>query len=74
MTFYEWLIRLKNNDTPTGDLAVDALQSSDFPKQSTDEAEILSYLRNKKAHPEAIKTFKSAWSRYQRYLRTHPDA
>lgn len=71
MTFYEWLIRLKYSDTPTGDLANDAIQSGDFPKQSTNEAEILSYLRNKNAHPDAIKTFKSAWSHYQRYLRTH---
>jgi len=70
MDFVEWISRLKNRDTPTGDLASDILSDKNFPRNA-DKETILSYLRSCNACDGAISAFKSAWRSYQSYLKKH---
>lgn len=72
MTFYEWISRLKDKDTPTGDLAKDILYDRNFPKDATiDEAE--AYIRRNAKHPGAVKAFKVARQSYLRYQKNHTE-
>lgn len=71
MRFIEWIARLKDNLSPTGDLARDILADKTFPK-SNDKAVIKDYLQNNGACDGAMSAFNSAWKSYQAYMRTHP--
>ncbi len=74
MTFKEWIVRHKDEDTPLGDLAYDVSRDRDFPEENTKEA-ILDHLNGFTAHacPEAIDEFKRAWASYQSYMKRHSD-
>lgn len=62
--FKEWIGQFRKEDSPLGDLAHDIHFDSRFPSKSTDEKEILEYLKMRGAIPEAIQTFKNAWKKY----------
>lgn len=70
MTFYEWISRLKDKDTPTGDLAGDILRDRNFPKDAAID-EVEAYIRRKATHPDVVKAFKVARQSYLRYQKNH---
>lgn len=72
MTFYEWIIRLQNRDTPTGDLAYDIAHDSSFPKSGSLE-EVEAYLQRKATCHDVIVTFKTAKRSYLRYIKDHSE-
>lgn len=74
MTFKEWLIRHKGEDSPLGDLAEDVALDKDFPSDNSKEA-ILDHLTGANVHAcrEAIETFKRAWSSYRAYEKKHSE-
>lgn len=72
MNFYEWIIRLKDKDSPTGDLAYDIWRDKNFPKTST-KSEIIEYLDSKRVHEDVIDAFNVAWNSYQNYLKNHQE-
>lgn len=73
LTFYEWAIRLKNRDTPTGDLAKDMLRDKDAATVDNTLEAFDAHLRRQNACREAHETLRAAWRSYQAYLRRHPE-
>lgn len=71
MTFYDWIIRLKNHDTPTGDLARDFLRDQESSKVSNTLEAYTDYLHSQGACRQAVEALKTAWRSYQHYLKTH---
>ena len=72
MTFYEWISRLKDKDTPTGDLAADILSDRNFPKDAAID-EVEAYICHKATHPDVVKAFKAARQSYLRYQKNHTE-
>lgn len=74
MTFKEWVLRHKGKNTPLGDLADDVARDKTFPEENTKEA-ILVHLTGPtiSACPEAIDTFKRAWTSYRAYVKKHSE-
>lgn len=66
MTFYEFLKSVKDEDTPVGDLARDALGDNTFPKTADRKNTIRNYLDRWHACAGAYDALDSAWRRYRR--------
>lgn len=74
MTFKEWVLRHEGKNSPLGDLASDVSRDETFPEENTREA-ILNHLTDPaiNACPEAVDTFKRAWSSYRAYEKKHSE-
>ena len=74
MTFKEWVIRHKGEESPLGDLADDISRDRNFPEENTKEA-IMLHLTSVAVHacPEAVEEFKHAWVSYQAHMKHHSD-
>lgn len=73
MTFYEWAIRLKNRDTPTGDLARDLLRDKEAASVANTLEAHLFHIRRHTANLDVERALRAAWRSYQAYLRKHPE-
>lgn len=73
MNFCEWILRLNNRNTPTGDLARDIEQDQAIQGVPNSKKDLLSYLESMGASDGAIAAFKSAWTSYLAYCRRHPE-
>lgn len=78
MTFWDFMEGVRNEDSPVGDLANDAIGDEKFPWQEAErengKAEIFNYLRynlryKANACQEVVQS-RTAWSRYLRAVRT----
>jgi uncharacterized protein YozE (UPF0346 family) len=65
-TFYEWLLKQKNQSSPIGTLAVDAARDAAFPKDVASLEALLTYLKGKQAPGVKIATARVAWQTYAR--------
>lgn len=72
MTFYDWIIRLQNRDTPTGDLAQDIFHDTSFPETASLE-EIEQYIRSRAKSEKVLDAFKTAKRSYLKYCKDHPE-
>ncbi len=71
MNFRDFLKSIKDEDSPSGDFASDALQDKNLPwgkaKREGGKVAISEYLRwEANACPAAIQAFDTAWRRYLR--------
>jgi hypothetical protein len=69
MKFKDYLKSIKNEDTPEGDFAQDALRDRNFPWKEAEKeggkVAIFNYLHYPaNACPEAIQAFRVVWGRY----------
>jgi len=75
MTFYTYLMKYKNEDSPKGDLAQDVHSDGDNRvfKNSNFKAKNLmrSYLVSRGACSECLSTFDECYEEYQEYVRGH---
>jgi len=62
--FYTWLRGYSGNNTPMGDFARDVIGDNYFPKVNNFDI-IHNYLVSKKACPEAIKIFMTAYIKWE---------
>ena len=69
MTFYQYLSTLKDEDSPAGDLARDALRDDTFPKEADTRGQIRDHLFSCRACSGAYDALDSAWRRYKAELR-----
>ena len=69
MTFYQYLATLKDEDSPAGDLARDALRDDTFPREADTRGQIRDHLFSCRACPGAYDALDSAWRRYKAKLR-----
>ena len=69
MTFYQYLSTLKDEDSPAGDLARDALIDDIFPKEADTRGQIRDHLFSCRACSCAYDALDSAWRRYKAELR-----
>lgn len=65
-TFYEWLAKQKNQSSPLGKLATDALRDVTFPKDVANLDDLLAYLKSKQAPGVKVATARVAWQTYAR--------
>jgi uncharacterized protein YozE (UPF0346 family) len=65
-TFYEWLAKQKNQSTPLGRLATDALRDVTFPKDVASLEALLEYFKSKQAPGVKVATARVAWQTYAR--------
>lgn len=65
-TFYEWLAKQKNQSSPLGSLATDALRDVTFPKDVATLDDLLAYLKSKQAPGVKVATARVAWQTYAR--------
>ncbi|PPA70180.1 YozE family protein [Jeotgalibacillus proteolyticus] len=73
MGFKEWIVRYKDRNSRRGDLAYDIYHDSKFPRGS-DKAVLLNYLKwVRRAHPDCLKAFRSAWRSYSHFLKKSFD-
>lgn len=73
MTFYTYLMRYKNEDSPKGDLARDVRSDTNnkFFKNSNFKARnfMRSHLESRRACYECLSTFDECYEEYQEYVR-----
>ncbi|MGX7593657.1 YozE family protein [Planococcus plakortidis] len=73
MDFKTWLIQYEGRNSRRGDLAYDVNRDNRFPKGS-DKAVFLNYLRHiRKAHPDAMATFRETFRAYEAWRRRNLD-
>jgi uncharacterized protein YozE (UPF0346 family) len=65
-TFYEWLAKQKNQSSPLGRLATDAMRDVTFPKEVATLEDLLSYFKSKQAPGVKVATARVAWQTYAR--------
>ncbi|HEY2407023.1 MAG TPA: YozE family protein [Polyangiaceae bacterium] len=65
-TFYEWLSKQKNQHSPLGQFAGNALRDPNFPKNVAGVDALLGYLREQQADGLRIATARLAWQTYAR--------
>jgi uncharacterized protein YozE (UPF0346 family) len=65
-TFYEWLLKQKNQSSPLGTLASDASRDADFPKDVASLDALLAYMKGKQAPGVKVATARVAWQTYAR--------
>lgn len=71
MTFYEYMMKFYNDDSPIGDLAYDIKWDEDFPIYSTDVQHIRDYLYLKSKTTLVWQVCKQAiasYARVEKYL------
>lgn len=66
MSFKEWILQFKGEDSPFGDLCDDICADAQFPADAVERGAILSYLREKRACAECVATFEDAWNDYSK--------
>ncbi|MBT2823088.1 hypothetical protein HIR19_03790 [Staphylococcus coagulans] len=66
MTFYEYMMKFINDESPLGDLAYDMKSDKEFPKQSKDSQELRGYFYTKAKSDLVFKISKQAISSYAR--------
>ena len=66
MTFYQYLETLKDEDSPAGDLARDAMRDQYFPREVTSRKQLRDYLMGCRACTGALEALDQAWNRYRR--------
>lgn len=66
MTFYEWLLKHTNRNSPLGDFARDAKSDKKSPGIENTREAWRSYLNHVSACREAKETFGQIWKSYQR--------
>ena len=69
MTFYQYLETLKDEDSPAGDLARDAMRDQYFPREVTSRKQLRDYLMGCRACTGALEALDQAWNRYRRRKR-----
>jgi uncharacterized protein YozE (UPF0346 family) len=65
MTFRAYLATRKNEDSPVGDLARDALRDDGFPRSSRMLTAFERYLIRRNACDGAIRALREAWEDYE---------
>lgn len=63
MSFKDWILRHKEENSPLGDLATDISNDSNFPDTDSKEA-IETYLNDCGASDNALNSFTAAWNYY----------
>lgn len=64
-SFREWLAQFASEESAIGDLARDAAADRSWPPSPAGRDELVAYLTDRDAAPEAIDTLLYAWQRYQ---------
>ena len=67
-SFYTWLMERVEDDDVIGDVARDARDARDFPKDVDALAQLLGYLRSKRACSEALAAATEAWPQWLAFL------
>lgn len=67
MTFFEYMMKYLNKDTPAGDLARDLNRDKENFPQSNDGKEIMDYLFSKGACSQCLDTFEKCYAQYVKY-------
>ena len=65
-SFYSWLSQFKNDSTPVGDIARDAMFDAGFPRHSVSHNHLRDYLENMGACDSAMGIFEEAFTRYEK--------
>lgn len=65
-TFYEWLAKQKNQKSPLGKLAGEAVRDPGFPKDVPSLDALVAHMQTKKADGATIATARLAWQTYSR--------
>ena len=69
LTFYQYLATIKDEASPAGDPARDALGDDTFPKEADTRGQIRDHLFSCRACSGAYDALDSAWRRYRSALR-----
>lgn len=69
MTFYEWLSKHTNRNSPLGDLARDVQVDTKCRTLENTKVCWVNHLESMRACKEAVSTLKKAWTTYRRALK-----
>ncbi|MBZ6205798.1 sterile alpha motif-like domain-containing protein [Streptomyces olivaceus] len=71
-SFYEWLMRCVDEQSPVGDLARDARDDDTWPDGEESYDLCVEYLESLNAYDGALDALEEAWRRYDNFR--NPDA
>lgn len=71
MTFFEYMMRYIEKDSPSGDLAKDMRRDKEHFPDSSDRDEIAGYLFSRGACSECLQIFRTCYKRYELYEQKH---
>ena len=65
MTFFDFMMRYIQKDSPAGDLARDMLEDEAHFPDTNNSDDIMQYLISRRACSECLRTFKTCYKRYE---------